>query len=173
MQPSAIMKPRPALHQSAPSAIMRAMSKALMTLPAQPMRTRSRRFTPTNVLCTKSRPSCSGAPTWSLNSTGAAPVPPSAPSTTMKSGVMPVTSMALTMANHSQGWPRQNLKPVGLPPESVRSLAMNCIISTGVRKALWLAGEMQASPSFTPRAAAISAVTLAPGSTPPWPGLAP
>jgi hypothetical protein len=35
MQPSANMKPRAALHQSAPSAIMRAMSKALITLPAR------------------------------------------------------------------------------------------------------------------------------------------
>ncbi len=35
--------------------------------------------------------------------TGAAPVPPSAPSMTMKSGVIPVSCMALTMANHSQG----------------------------------------------------------------------
>ncbi len=52
---------------------------------------------PTSVLCTSSRPSCSGAPTWSVNSSGAAPVPPSPPSTTMKSGVMPVSSIALAM----------------------------------------------------------------------------
>ena len=39
---------------------------------------------------------------WSANSIGAAPVPPSAPSTTMKSGVISVSSIALTMANHSQ-----------------------------------------------------------------------
>ena len=32
---------------------------------------------------------------------------------------------------------------------------------------------MQSLPSSTPRIAAISAVTLAPGSTPPWPGFAP
>ncbi len=62
MQPSVIMKPRAALHQSAPSAIMRARSKAETTLPAQPSLTRSRRFTPTSVLCTSSSPSCSGAP---------------------------------------------------------------------------------------------------------------
>ena len=86
---------------------------------------------------------------------------------------MPVFIIALTMANHSQGWPRQNLKPTGLPPDSVRSLAMKCIISIGVVNALWLAGDMQSTPTGTPRAAAISGVTLAPGSTPPWPGLAP
>ena len=45
--------------------------------------------------------------------------------------------------------------------------------SRGVVKALWLAGEMQSSPSGTPRALAISELTLAPGSTPPSPGLAP
>ena len=36
-----------------------------------------------------------------VDESGAAPVPPSPPSTTMKSGVMPVASMALTMANRS------------------------------------------------------------------------
>ena len=39
--------------------------------------------------------------------------------------------------------------------------------------ALWRDGEMQSTQGGTPRAAAISSVTLAPGSTPPWPGLAP
>ena len=92
---------------------------------------------PTSVLCTSSRPSCSGAPTWSVNSSGAAPVPPSAPSTTMKSGVMPVSSIALAMPNHSHGWPMQSLKPVGLPPDSSRSRSMNCSISIGVVKAPW------------------------------------
>jgi hypothetical protein len=38
MQPSANMKPRAELHQSAPSAMVRAMSKALTTLPAAPIR---------------------------------------------------------------------------------------------------------------------------------------
>ncbi len=37
----------------------------------------------------------------------------------MKSGVMPVTCIALATANHSQAWPIASLKPVGLPPESV------------------------------------------------------
>ena len=83
MQPSAIMKPRPELHQSAPSANMRARSNELITLPAAPILTRSRRPAPISVLCTRCRPSCTGAPMWSANSIGAAPVPPSAPSTTM------------------------------------------------------------------------------------------
>ena len=66
-----------------------------------------------------------------------------------------------------------SLKPTGLPPDRRRSSAMKAIISSGVEKAEWRAGDRQSSPSATPRMAAISAVTLAPGSTPPWPGLAP
>src|SRR4051794_21850268 len=38
---------------------------------------------------------------WSTNSSGAAPVPPSEPSTTMKSGRIPVSSIALQMAMNS------------------------------------------------------------------------
>jgi len=60
-----------------------------------------------------------------------------------------------------------SLKPVGLPPDSSRSLATNCIISIGVENAEWRDGEMQSTPTGTPRAAEISDDTLAPGSTPP------
>src|ERR1700685_2057408 len=67
----------------------------------------------------------------------------------------------------------QSLKPAGLPPESFRIVAMNCIISIGVENAEWHDGEMQSTPSGTPRVAAISGLTLAAGNTPPWPGLAP
>ena len=67
----------------------------------------------------------------------------------------------------------QSLKPVGLPPESSRSRSMKCIISIGVEKAPCDAGETQSTHGCTPRASAISSVTFGPGSTPPWPGLAP
>jgi len=50
---------------------------------------------------------------------------------------------------------------------------MNCIISIGVEKAEWPDGEMQSFPIGTPRVRAISALTLAAGRTPPWPGFAP
>ena len=50
---------------------------------------------------------------------------------------------------------------------------MKCIISSGVENAECDAGETQSTPIGTPRACAISAVTFGPGSTPPWPGLAP
>ena len=97
------MKPRAELAQSAPSASTQAMSNALTILPLVPSRIRSRTPAPTSALCTNSRPSRIGMPTWSANSSGAAPVPPSAPSTTMKSGVMPVSRIALTIAMNSQG----------------------------------------------------------------------
>jgi hypothetical protein len=54
-----------------------------------------------------------------------------------------------------------------------RNSPMNPIISSGFENAPWRAGEMQSRPTGTPRIAAISAETLAAGSTPPWPGLAP
>ena len=66
----------------------------------------------------------------------------------------------------------QSLKPVGLPPESERKAAINCIISMGVAKAECLAGEMQSWPISTPRISATSLLTFAAGSTPPCPGLA-
>ena len=157
MQPSANMKPRAALHQSAPSASMRAMSKPVTMLPAAPSLIRSRRPDPTRALCANTSPSRIGVPTWSQNSSGAAPVPPSVPSTTTKSAMMPVSSIALQIAMNSHGWPMHSLKPTGLPPDSSRSWATNCTISSGVEKAEWRDGEMQSTPTGTPRAAAISA----------------
>ena len=62
MQPSENMKPRAELHQSAPSAIALAISKAVTILPRAPMRMRSRAPMPTSALCTKTRPSRSGMP---------------------------------------------------------------------------------------------------------------
>src|SRR5450755_3294784 len=67
-------------------AMARAMSKAVAILPEAPTRMRLRIFMPTSALCTKLTPSRIGMPRWSMNSSGAAPVPPSLPSTTMKSG---------------------------------------------------------------------------------------
>ncbi|MNR15139.1 hypothetical protein D3C85_1316560 [compost metagenome] len=63
MQPMANMKPRAALHQSAPMAMTRAMSKAVMILPDAPSLMRSRRFTPISVLWTSRSASRSGVPT--------------------------------------------------------------------------------------------------------------
>ena len=85
----------------------------------------------------------------------------------MKSGYVSVSSIALTMPNHSQGWPMQSLKPTGLPPDRSRSRRMKSINSFGVENSLCAAGDTQSWPSGTPRVAAISDVTLAAGSTPP------
>ena len=63
MQPTANMNPRAALHQSAPKASTRAMSKAEVILPLAPMRIRSRSPTPTKALWAKDNPSRSGMPT--------------------------------------------------------------------------------------------------------------
>ena len=99
MQPSANMKPRAALHQSAPSAMHARDVEGGDDLAARSrcwMRVAQAERRP--ACCARAAaPRCSGAPTWSVNSSGAAPVPPSAPSTTMKSGVMPVSSIALAM----------------------------------------------------------------------------
>ena len=55
----------------------------------------------------------------------------------------------------------------------LRSLTRNSSSPIGVENARWPGGEKTVSPGFTPRMAAISSVTFAPGRMPPWPGLAP
>ena len=112
------------------------MALAETSLPLAPIFTRSRRPAPTIVFCTIIIPSTRGIPRESENSSGAAPVPPSPPSTTMKSGRMSVSSIARTMAMNSRGSPMQILKPTGFPPDSSRSCAMKATISKGVEKAL-------------------------------------
>jgi hypothetical protein len=110
---------------------------------------------------------------WSSYSAGAAPVPPSAPSTMMKSGVVPSSTIALQIASSSWRAPTQSLKPVGLPPASSRMCAMKRTSSRGVEKTLCDGGDTHVSPAGTSRALAISCVTFGPGRTPPIPGLAP
>lgn len=100
-------------------------------------------------------------------------MPPSAPSTTMKSGTMPVSSIAFAIPKNSHGWPTHSLKPVGLPPESSRSRSTNSSSPRGVENAECAAGDTQSLPIGTPRVSAISGVIFAAGSTPPWPGFAP
>ena len=129
MQPTANIIARADIVKSAPWMMRETMSTPLATLPDAPILIRSRSPTPTRPLCTSIRPSVSGMPTWSSNSCGAAPVPPSEPSTMTKSGVTPVASMPLQMDRNSVRAPTQSLKPTGLPPESRRSVAMNAIIS--------------------------------------------
>ena len=102
-----------------------------------------------------------------LNSTGAAPVPPSAPSTVMKSGVMPVSSIALHSPKNSAGLPTHNLKPTGLPLLSSRNFCTKFNRSLGEVHSGFIAGDMQSSVIGTLRMSAISCVILAFGKTPP------
>ena len=88
-----------------------------MTLPDAPIFTLSLNPAPLSALSTKTRPSRNGEPMLSENSVGAAPVPPSEPSTVMKSKFCPVSTIAFTIATNSQGWPMQSLMPTGLLPD--------------------------------------------------------
>jgi len=65
------------------------------------MRILSRSPTPINARFTKTNASRIGVPTELIISVGAAPVPPSPPSTVIKSGVMPVSIIALQIAKNS------------------------------------------------------------------------
>ena len=149
------------------------MSEPPATLPEAPILIWSRSPVPTSALCISIRPWVSGMPMWSSKSMGAAPVPPSEPSTTMKSGAVPTARMALQMASTSRRLLTHILKPAGLPPESSRILAMNSMSSTGVLNTRCAAGLMQSTPMGTPRISETSLVILSAGSTPPMPGLAP
>ena len=57
----------------------------------------------------------------------------------------------------------QSLNPAGLPPDSRRIVAMNCIISIGLENAECRDGEMQSTPTGTPRVTAISGTDLGAG----------
>ena len=173
IHPTANIKPRAELTQSAPSAMVLEISKALMILPLAPTLICSLSPAPTKVLCTNNKPSRNGVPMWSISSMGAAPVPPSAPSTTIKSGTIFVSSMAFTMLINCQGCPIHNLKPTGFPSESSRSCWINCIISMGVLNAECWDGDTQSCSRLTPRIWAISSEILSLGKIPPWPGFAP
>ena len=89
---------------------------------------------------------------WSSYSAGAAPVPPSEPSTTMKSGAVPSSTIALQIASSSWRVPTHSLKPAGLPPASSRIWAMKRISSRGVENTLWPGGLTHVWPWGTPRA---------------------
>jgi hypothetical protein len=81
-----------------------------------------------------------------MNSSGAAPVPPSLPSITMKSGVMPVSTIALQIAMNSHGWPMHSLNPAGLPPDNSRIRAMNSSSPTGRGKGRMLGRRIAVLP---------------------------
>ena len=152
------------------------MSKAVTILPAAPMRMRvAQPDADQGVVHEDSSPSRIGMPRWSMNSSGAAPVPPSSPSTTMKSGQNSGLQHRLAMPEHSQGWPTQSLNPTGLPPESSRSSRDECAASRSASRTRYgCAGETQSTPICDAADRGdLRASPWPPGSTPPWPGLAP
>jgi len=125
MHPNAKSMARAELHTSAPMARVRTTENPVNTFPAAMIFTWSLSPAPFRSPCARVRASAIGIPTEFENSGGAAPVPPSAPSMVMKSGAMPVVSIALIRAENSSGFPTHSLNPTGLPPLSSRSFAMN------------------------------------------------
>ena len=101
MQPIENINGLAILTQSAPNAQTCAISKAEITFPDAPILTLSLKFAPTNALSTNTIASLRGHPMWSVNSTGAAPVPPSAPSTVIKSTYFFVLSLSNETVNIS------------------------------------------------------------------------
>ena len=158
---------RAAFTASAPIDSLVTISNPVAVLADEMIRIFLRSPVPTRQLCTKLVPSRQGTPSLLLNSTGAAPVPPSAPSTVMKSGVIPVSNMALQMAKNSYLRPTHNLNPTGFPPLRPLSLTIKSSSPLGVLNSLCPGGEITSSPILTNRILAISGDTLAAGSTPP------
>ena len=68
--------------------------------------------------------------------------------------------------------PTADLMPTGRPVRPAMVSTKSSMLSTS-EKALCADGLRQSRPGWMPRAAAISGVTFAAGSTPPRPGLAP
>ncbi|CAM5577951.1 hypothetical protein RLIN73S_01712 [Rhodanobacter lindaniclasticus] len=145
-----------------------------MHLPEQITLMRWRRPRRISVFTSSGSASCSGSPTPSISVCGAAPVPPSEPSTMMKSGAlsMPRWSTSSHSCSIQSMPPNTALKPVGLPVSS-RIWVIASISCGTLAMSRWRFGLCESSPTGMPRIAAISSVTLAPGSRPPMPGSAP
>ena len=173
IQPSDNMKLRAELTASAPKANARTIWNAENIFPDAIILTLSRTPIPSKALFTNIKASRIGVPTEFVISVGAAPVPPSPPSTVIKSGVIPVSTIALHIAKNSSFRPIQSLKPIGLPSDNSRSSFTNNNSSLGVEKALWDGGDITSAPIGTCLILDISSVTFAAGKIPPCPGFAP
>ena len=126
----------------------------------------------TKVWYTSAKPAWKGRATWSVKVSGPAPVPPSPPSTAMKSGPRPVEAMCQASSTQKLRAPTADLIPTGSPLASARRSTKSTRPATSSNSG-WRSGLRTVTPTGTPRAAAMTGVTLAPGSTPPRPGLAP
>jgi hypothetical protein len=147
MHPILVTKARAAHVMSAPRAIVRISENPLQTRPEALILTFAHKSAPINMFLTTTNPSSNGNPIELVYSGGAAPVPPSPPSTVMKSGPFPISTIALTRAAISPGSPTQSLRPSGIPLLSSLSLAMNSTNSQGLLNAECLGGLWQ-SDSF-------------------------
>ena len=118
MQPSANMKPRAALPQSAPSAMTRAISKALMILPAAPMLDRDRgrdadqRIMHEVEAFLQRHAEVVGE--FQRRGAGAAFLAVDDDEV----GIDPRLHHRLATPKNSHGWPMHSLNPAGLPPDS-------------------------------------------------------
>jgi hypothetical protein len=80
--------------------------------------------------------------------------------------------MRVARSSQNASSPTADLMPTGSPVASAIDSTRSSSPSTS-ENAVWADGLLQSTPTGTPRMAAISGVTLAPGSMPPRPGLAP
>ena len=174
MQPSANMKPRALLTKSAPQASAQAARAEVTSCPAAMILTLSLIPASIRASTTRGRASSIDSDMWSASACGAAPEPPSPPSTAMKSGASPTPRRATASVSRFMNCqpPMAVLIPTGLPVTSrtrnTMSSSWSMLVISG-----WRFGESESRPSGMPRIRAISGVTLPPGSTPPLPGLAP
>jgi hypothetical protein len=122
---------------------------------------------------TSVKPSLKGSATWSLNTSGAAPVPPSPPSMVMKSGARarscPSRARSSPEVHLAHGRLDAHRQPgrVGEPLDEVEHRVD--VVKGRVRRG----ADAVLAPIGMPRIFAISGVIFAAGSTPPRPGLAP
>lgn len=65
----------------------------------------------------------------------------------MKSGEMPMASIASQIDRNSVRAPTHNLNPTGLPPDDARSVVRNCTNSVGVENAVCAGGDTTVRPT--------------------------
>ena len=168
------MKPRAEATKSAPTQSAQATWPGLISLPEATTLTLGRRPWASRASTTSGRLSWIGRPTKSIRLAGAAPVPPSALSTVMKSGAeaTPRATISRQKSSIQVSSPITVLIPVGLPvTRRTRATRSSRSPTSSVSRCRF--GLTESRPAGMPRIAAISSVTLAAGRMPPLPGLAP
>ena len=172
MQPIASIASRATLTMSAPSANATTALSGIPHLPEAMKVMSSERPASAKTPYTREKPSRNGSAIESLKISGEAPVPPSPPSTVMKSTPrcrLPISSASLCQNAIS---PTADLMPTGRPVPSATRSTKSSSESTS-ENAECRDGDAQSTPSGMPRISEISLLTLAAGSSPPRPGFAP